>query len=81
MMFQGNVEIYHKGVWGGICDDEWDNLEATIACKTLGFSDALAATHGSRYGNTPANIWMDSLYCYGTEKSLQVMSQFLYNIC
>ena len=45
---EGNVEIYHLGVWGGVCDDEWDRDEATVACKMLGFPGAVAAIHGSR---------------------------------
>ena len=27
---QGNVEIFHDGQWGTICDDEWDLYEAKI---------------------------------------------------
>jgi len=67
---EGNVEIYHLGVWGGICDDEWDRDEAKVACQMLGFPGAIAAVHGSRYGYTPSTIWMDNLYCYGTEDRL-----------
>ena len=76
MKFQGNVEIYHQGIWGGICDDEWDHYDAKIACKTLGFPGVLAATHGGSYGHTPATIWMDNMYCVGTEKGLDVSTVF-----
>lgn len=41
-------QIYHLGVWGGICDDEWDRDEAKVACQMLGFPGAIAAVHGSR---------------------------------
>ena len=44
-----HVQIYHLGVWGGICDDEWDRDEAEVACRMLGFPGALAAMHGSRW--------------------------------
>jgi len=67
---EGNVEIYHEGIWGGICDDEWDKDEAKVACKSLGFPGAEIATNGARYGYSPSVIWMDNLYCYGTEKRL-----------
>merc|ERR1711970_764606 len=67
---EGNVEVYHEGVWGGICDDEWDKDEAKVACKSLGYPGADIATNGARYGYSPAVIWMDNMYCYGTEKTL-----------
>lgn len=47
---EGNVEIYHLGQWGSICDDEWDLREANIACRILGFPNATRATHNSEYG-------------------------------
>ena len=68
--YEGNVEVYHEGVWGGVCDDEWDMSEANIVCKQLGYPGAETATHGGKYGHTPATIWMDNLYCYGTEETL-----------
>ena len=64
--------MYHAGIWGGICDDEWHISEARIACKTLGFPGTIAATHGGVYGHTPAKIWMDNMYCYGGEDKLEV---------
>lgn len=75
---QGNVEIYHKGMWGGICDDEWDKDEAKVACRSLGYPGAEMATNGARYGYSPAIIWMDNMYCYGTEKRLDVRVTFLF---
>lgn len=35
--WEGNVEIYHNGRWGSICDDEWDETEGNIACRSLGY--------------------------------------------
>ena len=63
--------MYHLGIWGSICDDEWDGDEANIVCKTLGFPGAISATHGSRYGYSLSTMWMDNTYCYGTEDRLQ----------
>ena len=35
---QGNVEICHDNVWGGVCDDRWWNPDARVVCRQLGFS-------------------------------------------
>lgn len=32
---EGRVELLHDSVWSAICDDDWDDLEATLVCKTL----------------------------------------------
>ena len=34
----GRVEICVEEVWGTICDDMWDNLDAQVACSGLGYS-------------------------------------------
>ena len=70
LLLKGNVQIFHDGQWGTICDDEWDLYEAQIACKTLGFPGAKRPTHSSQFGYGLKKIWMDNLYCYGTEDSL-----------
>ena len=67
----GNLEVYHDGVWGGVCDDEWDEYDAKVVCRQLGYPGSLGITNGGRYGYTPDTIWMDNVYCYGTEKRLE----------
>merc|ERR1712142_656753 len=66
--YQGNVYVDDKPV----CDDDWDDTDASVVCKELGFSEGGYATKESHFGRVDLERqsgW-DQVRCGGYESSL-----------
>ncbi|XP_034015915.1 lysyl oxidase homolog 3B isoform X2 [Thalassophryne amazonica] len=68
---EGRIEIYYKGEWGTICDDDFSLANANVLCRQLGFVSATGWTHSAKYGNGQGKIWLDNVLCNGGEKSIE----------
>ena len=67
---RGRVEVFYNGLWGTICDVQWDIQDATVVCRMLGFRYAIAAPIGARYGAGFGQVWLSRVACSGSERSL-----------
>ncbi|XP_055973661.1 macrophage receptor MARCO [Sorex fumeus] len=64
---RGRAEVFYNNVWGTICDDDWDNDDATVFCRMLGFASGRAIVN---FGGGTGQIWLDNVACRGSEASL-----------
>ncbi|XP_071492302.1 scavenger receptor cysteine-rich domain-containing protein DMBT1-like [Diadema antillarum] len=70
-MYEGRIEVYYDGAWGTVCDDGWNDLDARVVCRQLGYSvnNAKALTGGT-YGRGSGQILLNNVNCFGWESSL-----------
>ena len=67
---EGRVEVYHRGTWGTVCDDLWSFNDATVVCRQLGYSGAIAARGSAYFGRGTGRIYYDDVRCTGRETRL-----------
>ncbi|XP_063406054.1 neurotrypsin-like [Mytilus trossulus] len=77
---EGRLEIYLNRVWGTVCEHEFDDIDAAVACRQLGYRTGKAIRYGLIYDGT-GPIWLNSLRCNGTESKLTDCSNSDTNYC
>uniref|UniRef100_W5M4Z1 SRCR domain-containing protein n=1 Tax=Lepisosteus oculatus TaxID=7918 RepID=W5M4Z1_LEPOC len=67
---QGRVEIFYRGSWGTVCDDDWGLRDADVVCQQIGCGSALTYTTNAFFGYGTGLILLDNVNCNGNEPLL-----------
>ncbi|XP_053381160.1 uncharacterized protein LOC123552388 isoform X2 [Mercenaria mercenaria] len=67
---EGIIEVILNGERGLICDDNWDDNDATVACRMMGFEFGKARFENNSKANESLPILLDEVKCSGHESML-----------
>ena len=65
----GRVEVFYSGELGTICDDGFDDQDADVICKQLGYSKGEART-GAHFGQGSGDIVLKDVACTADDANL-----------
>ncbi|XP_022100939.1 scavenger receptor cysteine-rich domain-containing group B protein-like [Acanthaster planci] len=68
---EGRVEVLFNGEWSTVCDDGWDDIDAGVVCRQIGFMGAENSHHyidGLPVASGP--ILLDQVRCEGDEVTI-----------
>nr|XP_055045876.1 deleted in malignant brain tumors 1 protein-like [Misgurnus anguillicaudatus] len=67
----GQVEIFHNGIWGTVCNDGWGIQDVQVVCRELGCGIPQLGAFQIHYGQTSKQVWMNNVNCSGQETYLR----------
>jgi hypothetical protein len=68
---EGRVEIRHHGIWGTVCDDDFNEDAAKVVCKHLGYKGSAIVKKEGFFGAGSGPIWLDQVICSGNETTIE----------
>ena len=60
----------YNGEWGTVCDDGWDDTDAGVVCRQLGFGLLGTVIGSAGFGQGSGSILIDGISCTGSESTI-----------
>ncbi|KAM6033114.1 scavenger receptor cysteine-rich type 1 protein M130-like [Theristicus caerulescens] len=73
----GRVEIFQRGTWGRVLDDEWDMQEASVVCRQLRCGEAETAYNPPKPQRETGAVGLRGARCAGHEAKLTLCNTSL----
>ena len=70
---EGRVEVCINGVWGSVCSTDWDDTDAFVICKQLGYGDA-GNMHPTLHGSDGEVVPNHFIPFYQNQLCIQTLS-------
>uniref|UniRef100_A0A8C8S9X9 CD163 molecule n=1 Tax=Pelusios castaneus TaxID=367368 RepID=A0A8C8S9X9_9SAUR len=67
----GRVELLHGGVWGTLCDSQWDLQAAHTLCQQFDCGFALSVPAGQLFGTGDGPVWNGTFGCERNKSRLR----------
>uniref|UniRef100_A0A672LYH9 Neurotrypsin n=1 Tax=Sinocyclocheilus grahami TaxID=75366 RepID=A0A672LYH9_SINGR len=67
---EGRVEVFLNGEWGSVCDHGWNDVNAAVVCRQLGFTGVSKARPMGYFGAGKGTIHLTNVRCTGKESLL-----------
>ena len=75
------MEICYNGVWGTVCDYDWDQVDANVVCQQLGFSyQGAISTSNSHFGAGEGPVLLENVRCNQSHSNLSQCVDLRHNI-
>ena len=65
------MEIYYNNNWATVCDDDWDQNDASVVCRQLGYgTESPLAYATAAFGKGTGLTLLDGVSCTSNESNI-----------
>ena len=69
------MQVYYRDAWHWVCADQWDKLDAEVACRMMDFDGLFSANSVyKKKTRKGVGVWLINKQCSGHESSLLMCS-------